>query len=87
MVVEVFVVAEPLFKRNTTAFEVGVGFEGVLVEEPNLVEYQRLVIERGFRMRESDILVEGRNILVLSRPLLEYIVWRNRIANYIAVAD
>lgn len=87
MVIEVLVIAEPLFERDLTALELHVGVEGVLVEEANPIEHQLLVVERCFRTRKSNILLEARDILVLSRLLLEYIVRRNRIANRIAVAN
>ena len=45
----------------------------MLVKETDLIEYQFAVVERSFQTYEYNVLVEARDILVLSRPLLKYI--------------
>ena len=67
------VITKPLLKSNFAVLELYIGEKGILVKEIDPIEYQFVVVEYSFRTRESNILVEARDILVLNRLLLKYI--------------
>ena len=67
------IITKLLLESNFAAFELYIGEKGILVKKTDPIEHQFIVVKRSFQTYESNILVEARDILVLSRPLFKYI--------------
>ena len=67
------VITKLLLESNFVALKLYVGEKEVLIKETDLIEYQFAVVKCSFQTYESNVLVEARDILVLSRLLLKYI--------------